>query len=504
MNRSAWDRVKSLLADAADLPATDRERFIVEHCPDPELRREVLELLTSPAPLSGIVSVNALAPGDLLGPYEIQALLGVGGMGEVYRGRDARLGRDVALKVISPKLVGDPSLRRRFELEARAASALNHPSIVTVYDVGDTEGVSWIAMEWVDGRTLREALAGGPLDVRDACSILLQIADGLAAAHAKGIVHRDLKPENVMFAADGRTKILDFGLARQTFVDTREGSASAVEASATATITASFEGMILGTVGYMSPEQASGRSVDFRADQFALGVIAYEMLAGRRAFARPTAVETLSAIIREDPVPLSSIRGGIPDALLGIITRCLAKRPEDRFASTRDLTAALASVNAGSSLATGGASLLQTTSPAAPARQTLRAGPARTALALLGVALVLALAASGWNRFNASRRAIESLAVLPFENANTDPDAAYLGDGLTESLINQMSRVPSLKVMARGTVARFKGTTDPQDAGRKLGVGAVVTGTVARRGSALVISAELIEISTGARLWGQT
>ena len=175
MNRSAWDRVKSLLADAADLPATDRERFIVEHCPDPELRREVLELLTSPAPLSGIVSVNALAPGDLLGPYEIQALLGVGGMGEVYRGRDARLGRDVALKVISPKLVGDPSLRRRFELEARAASALNHPSIVTVYDVGDTEGVSWIAMEWVDGRTLREALAGGPLDVRDACSILLQI-----------------------------------------------------------------------------------------------------------------------------------------------------------------------------------------------------------------------------------------------------------------------------------------------------------------------------------------
>src|SRR5437667_10581408 len=194
-----------------------------------------------------------LSSGTRIGPYEIVALRGVGGMGEVYRGRDTRLGRDVALKVISPKRLGDDDLRRRFELEARAASVLNHPSIVTIYDVGETEGVSWIAMEWVEGRTLRDALIEGPLSTRDALSIARQIAEGLAAAHAKGIVHRDLKPENVMLAPDGRSKILDFGLARQTIVDSLEGSMSGVDTVAGLPSAATFEGTVLGTVGYMSP-----------------------------------------------------------------------------------------------------------------------------------------------------------------------------------------------------------------------------------------------------------
>jgi serine/threonine protein kinase len=249
MDRSQWERAKPLLADAAELPAADRAAFVVEHCADPELRREVLEMLASPAPLSGILATHALAPGDRLGPYQIRVLIGVGGMGEVYHGLDTRLGRDVALKVISPKLVGDLSLRRRFELEARAASALNHPAIVTIYDVGDTDGVSWIAMEWVEGRTLREALAAGPLGILEACAIARQMTDGLAAAHAKGVVHRDLKPENVMLAADGRTKILDFGLARQTFVETLAATRRSGDRRATP---ASFAGTILGTVGYMS------------------------------------------------------------------------------------------------------------------------------------------------------------------------------------------------------------------------------------------------------------
>ncbi len=445
----------------------------------------------------------ALELGDRLGPYSIQALLGVGGMGEVYRGRDARLGRDVALKVISPKLVGDPSLRRRFELEARAASALNHPAIVTIYDVGDTAGVSWIAMEWVEGRTLRQVLADGPLSIRDAWSIARQIADGLAAAHGKGVVHRDLKPENVMLAADGRAKILDFGLARQTPVETLEDST--VDTVTAAAIAATFEGAILGTVGYMSPEQASGRPADFRSDQFALGLIVYEMLAGRRAFVRPTAVETLSAVIREDPIPLASLRGGIPDAFQRAIARCLAKRPDDRFASTRDLAASLESIGTGSALETGSpAEPLAPTEMSIASTHATRVPRARVVALVLGAALVLALAAAGWNRFKTPPAAIGSLAVLPFENASTDPDADYLGDGLTESLINQMSRAPSLKVMARGTVFRFKGTTDPQAAGRKLGVGAVITGRVARRGDQIVISAELIEIPTGVRLWGET
>ncbi len=440
-----------------------------------------------------------LQSGDRLGPYEIQTLLGVGGMGEVYRGRDTRLGRDVALKVISAKLVGDPDLRRRFELEARAASVLNHPSIVTIYDVGESEGVPWIAMEWVDGRTLREALIEGPLPLARALTITRQLADGLAAAHAKGIVHRDLKPENVMLAADGRSKILDFGLARQTIVDTLEGPGSRVDTFAALPGEPTREGSILGTVGYMSPEQASARSVDFRSDQFSFGLIAYEMLAGQRAFSRPTAVQTLSAIISEEPVPLSSVRGDTPQPLQELIARCIAKRPEDRFVSTRELATALEFVGTGSSVASVAPAHVQIAPPPAAERHRSVLRPAL----VVGALVMLALAAVASWRFLATDAAIESLAVLPFENVGKDPEAEYLGDGLTESLIDRMSRVPSLRVMARATVFRFKSTADPQEAGRKLGVGAVLTGAVSRRGSQLSVSAELMETSTGARLWAE-
>ena len=447
----------------------------------------------------------ALQPKDRLGPYEILALLGVGGMGEVYRGRDTRLGRDVALKVISPKRLGDPDLRRRFELEARAASVLNHPSIVTIYDVGDTEGVSWIAMEWVEGQTLRQALleADGPLPLRDAVTIFRQIAEGLAAAHTKGIVHRDLKPENVMLASDGRSKILDFGLARQSLGESLEGSGSKIETLAGLPNAQTFEGTILGTVGYMSPEQASGRSVDFRSDQFSLGLIAYEMLSGRRAFSRPTAVETLSAVIREEPVPLASLRAEIPGALQAMIARCLAKRPEDRFPSTRELAAALESPGQGLSVPSLEFAETSVAPPRAALPAVARRRLPRSAVLVVCAVVALALAAGVWMRFHAPGGAINSLAVLPFVNASKDSDAEYLSDGLTESLINQMSRIPSLKVMARATVYRFKGTADPQEAGRKLGVGAVLTGSIARRGDRISISAELMEIATGARLWGE-
>jgi serine/threonine-protein kinase len=447
----------------------------------------------------------ALQAKDRLGPYEILALVGVGGMGEVYRGRDTRLGRDVALKVISPKRLGDDDLRRRFELEARAASVLNHPSIVTIYDVGDTDGVAWIAMEWVEGRTLRLALleADGPLPLSDALTIARQVAEGLAAAHLKGVVHRDLKPENVMLAADGRSKILDFGLARQSVVESLEGSGSGVETLAGFPNAQTFEGTVLGTVGYMSPEQASGRPVDFRSDQFALGLIVYEMVTGRRAFSRPTAVETLAAVIREEPAPLVSLRTDAPRALQVLIARCLAKRPEDRFASTRELAAALESPGLGLASGSFAATEIAVAPPSATLTPVSRRRLPRRAALILGSMVALAFAAAAWMRFHAPTSAIDSLAVLPFENASKDPDAEYLGDGLTENLISQMSRVPSLRVMARATVFRFKGTADPQEAGRKLGVGAVLTGSVSRRGNQLSISAELMEIATGARLWGE-
>lgn len=419
-------------------------------------------------------------------------------MGEVYSGRDTRLGRAVALKVISPAKVSDPDLRRRFELEARAVSILNHPSIVTVYDVGETNGVSWIAMEWVVGRTLRDVLQNGPLPMRDAVAIARQIADGLCAAHARGIVHRDLKPENVMVGVDGRTRILDFGLALQTIVDTIRGSQSKIETVAPAPATTG-EGVILGTVGYMSPEQASGLPADARSDQFALGLILYEMVTGRRAFALPTAIETLVAIIKEQPAPASSLRHDVPPWVENLIVRCIAKPPGERFASTKDVAALLAADGTGFAPS----SVTPTVTAFGVSSASTRRPWLRHTMVALGVAVLLAAAAVAAFRFRGLKGAVGSLAVLPFQNANKDPEVEYLGDGLTENLINQMSRISSLKVMARATVFRFKGTADPQDAGKKLGVGAVLTGTVLRRGDRLAISAELVEIPSGARLWGQ-
>ena len=281
-----------------------------------------------------------LRSGTLVGPYEVLGPLGAGGMGEVYRARDERLARSVALKVLPEDISADAGRLQRFEKEARAASSLNHPSIVTIYDIGSAGPISYIAMELVEGRTLRELLASGPVALRRLLSIAAQIADGLAKAHAAGIVHRDLKPENVMVTRDGYIKILDFGLAKLVPAGFESSDATNLK-----TVTRGTEpGTVLGTVGYMSPEQASGHPVDFRSDQFALGAILYEMAAGKRAFDRPTAVQTLSAVIQDEPEPVSAAAPKTPANLVWIIERCLAKDPEERYASTRDLARDLAAL----------------------------------------------------------------------------------------------------------------------------------------------------------------
>ncbi|PYQ36678.1 MAG: hypothetical protein DMF55_04135, partial [Acidobacteria bacterium] len=277
--------------------------------------------------------------GSRLGPYEILAPLGSGGMGEVYRARDARLGREVALKVLPPELSENADRLSRFEQEARSASALNHPNIVTVHDIGRSDSTSYIAMELVDGRTLRELSAGGALPVRRVLALAGQIADGLAKAHAAGIVHRDLKPENVMVSKDGFAKILDFGLAK--LVEPESGGVSVMPTLAKPE---THPGVVMGTVGYMSPEQASGEPLDFRSDQFSFGSILYEIATGRKPFQRKTAAETMSAIIREEPEPIGKVRAEVPPPLRWIVERCLAKDPEERFASTRDLARDLATV----------------------------------------------------------------------------------------------------------------------------------------------------------------
>src|SRR5262249_41371300 len=280
-----------------------------------------------------------LAAGSRLGPYEILAPLGAGGMGEVWGARDTRLARSVAIKVIPPDFASDPARLKRFEKEARAASALNHPNIVTIYDIGSADSVAFIAMERVEGKTLRDLLFAGLLPIKRLLQITAQIAEGLARAHEAGIVHRDLKPENVMVTKDGLVKILDFGLAKQT------GPASARgEGSHLPTETGTSPGVVLGTVGYMSPEQAARQPVDFRSDQFSFGSILYEMATGKRAFQKNAAVDTFSAILHEEPKPVGELNAQVSAPLRWIVERCLAKEPDDRYASSRDLARDLATV----------------------------------------------------------------------------------------------------------------------------------------------------------------
>jgi eukaryotic-like serine/threonine-protein kinase len=275
--------------------------------------------------------------GDRLGPYEIISQLGAGGMGEVYRARDTRLTREVAIKILPPEFSNKRDRLERFEQEARSASALNHPNIIAVYDIGSENGTSYIAMELVDGKTVRDLLSDGRIPLRRIVSIAAQFADGLAKAHAAGIVHRDLKPENLMISHDNFVKILDFGLSKTSDLPSIGGSV-------VPTIAKTGEGTILGTVGYMSPEQASGKPVDFRSDQFSFGSILYEMITGKRAFSRNTAVQSLSAIIQEDPEPIGNLSPQTPAPIRWIIERCLAKDPEERYASTRDLARELQNV----------------------------------------------------------------------------------------------------------------------------------------------------------------
>jgi eukaryotic-like serine/threonine-protein kinase len=327
-----------------------------------------------------------LSAGTTIGPYEILGRLGAGGMGEVYKARDTRLGREVAIKTISDGAL-DPIRLRRFEAEARSASALSHPNIVTIHEIGREAAAPFIVMELVDGRTLRDLLHSGALPLRRALDVAAQIADALTRAHEAGIVHRDLKPENVMVTRDGFAKILDFGLARASACGrTSEGVRQNL------TLTEEIpEAGIVGTAGYMSPEQASGQAVDFRSDQFAFGALVYEMVTGRRAFLRLTRAETLAAIIREEPEPLAALRPRAPVPLVWIVERCLAKASEERYVATRDLARDLRSLRDHCSQTDSGAeatSLRLEEIPPAP-RPRRGGGVAAAVAALLACAFVL-------------------------------------------------------------------------------------------------------------------
>jgi serine/threonine protein kinase len=398
-----WDRAEQLYHGALERPEGERSAFLAAACAgDAALRREVESLLGFEGEADGFLSEPAvevaarqlaatsgarpamsLTAGTRLGVYEIVAPVGAGGMGEVYRARDGRLGREVAVKVL-PGELSSPARARRFEREARAAGALNHPNVLTVYDVGSHNGTPYLVTELLEGSTLRDRMRTSPLPARKAVEVATQLARGLAAVHEKGIVHRDLKPENVFVGQDGRAKILDFGLAHVTGSD----GIGLDEDTVTSPEKLTGSGVLVGTIGYMSPEQARGHAADARSDVFALGAVLYEMLAGRRPFEGATASDTLAAILREDPKPLDTGALGLPASLDALVSRCLEKDPEQRFQSARDLAFALeaAARDAGS-----GGSFPRPRQARADPRTTRRRWPTRVAVA----AAVPALAAAG-------------------------------------------------------------------------------------------------------------
>jgi serine/threonine protein kinase/Flp pilus assembly protein TadD len=384
----------------------------------------------------------ALPPGSRLGPYEILAPLGEGGMGTVYRARDPRLGREVAIKTILEPRAGDPEARMRFTRETRAVAALSHPNILAIHDVGEDGDVTFAVMELLEGETLRSRLDRGPLPVAEAVATVARIAEGLAAAHSRGIVHRDLKPANVFLTVDG-VKILDFGLARDTHP--LRGAASDVATLSQMTT----PGALVGTVDYMSPEQVRGDAADARSDVFALGVVLHETLAGRRPFDRPTAAETMAAILKDEAPALPP---DVPVALGRLVSRCLEKDPGRRSLSARDVAAEL----------------------------------------------------RGREALPAADEKIDSLAVLPFADLSPARDQEYFCDGLADELIDALSRVRGLRVASRTSSFQFKGTApDVREVGRRLGVRAVLEGSVRKAGDRLRVTVQVTDVVQGFSLSSQ-
>jgi eukaryotic-like serine/threonine-protein kinase len=398
-------------------------------------------------------------------------------MGEVYRARDARLGRDVAIKVLPAWAAAQSEMLRRFEFEARAAGGLNHPGILSIYDVGATDSGPFIVSELLEGRTLRDRLDNGPLDAATVVDLGRQAAHALAAAHGQGILHRDLKPANLFITIDGRLKILDFGIARLL----QPPSAAPTDQTV---IDATAPGVVVGTVGYMSPEQVNGQPVDHRSDIFSLGAVLYEMLSGRRAFPGRSPIEIAHAVGRGIPEELTE---GTPP-LQAVIRRCLAKDPADRFSSARDVAAALDAT---------AAPVAAAASPRATAR-TLLIGAA----SLLAIAIA-ALALSGWlSTFTGGTPRIESLAVLPLANYSADGAEGYFADSMTEAMILDLSRISALTVTSRTSVMRYKGTTKPiRQIASELDVDALIEASIQKVGDRVLISAKLVDGKTDRPLW---
>ena len=430
-----------------------------------------------------------LEPGSQLGIYEILESLGSGGMGEVYRARDPSLGREVAIKVLSQELSNNPSALERFEREARSIAALSHPNIVSIHQFARFEGHPYVVMELLDGETLRERLGRDQIPWRDQAAMGASVADGLAAAHEKGVIHRDLKPENIFLTKDGLVKILDFDLAitRGPLFQNNQDE-TAVKTS---------PGAIMGTAGYMSPEQIRGENITQESDIFSLGCILHEMATGKKTFAKPTTPETLTAILNETPSGLNDTASNVPGEYARTIKRCLEKSREKRFQSARDLAFALRTTATSDKMRIPGFLRPQGNRWRAPA-----AGTVVIAAALMTTYYVTRPSTTPTTT-PLRPAAVRSIAVLPFDNGGSGEATEFLADGITEGLINSLSQIPDLRVVARHTAFTYKGRElDLSKFKVELRVDAILTGKISVLGNQLVVQADLIDLESESQIWG--
>lgn len=554
MTPERWQQIKELFHEALAREPAHREEFLVAKCEgDMPLRTEVESLLSSleeddsfiEAPVGDLAAEllgthrSTYEPGHQIQNYRIVRQIGSGGMGEVYLAEDTKLNRSVALKLLPPHFTVNPDRVRRFEREARAASALNHPNIVTIYEIGLSDSTHFIATEFVDGKTLRQLIHEKPLTLNETLNVSVQVAEALNGAHAAGIVHRDIKPENIMIRQDGYVKILDFGLAKLTEHQIVDAELE------TPTLLQTNPGLVMGTVQYMSPEQARARNVGVGTDIWSLGIVMYELLTGQVPFTGETPSHVMVSLMENELPPLTGYVN-VPTELDRIVTKALRKKPRDRYHTTSDLARDLKNLKqelqlearlkevldlvptsnevtktgahitgaqsmAGSAVQTVALESLDTSSHPTSSAEYLVNGikSHKRAWALAAMALMIVVTSAYVYTTRktivaSTDEAIDSVAVLPFVNVNNDVSAEYLSDGISDSIIGSLSQLPDLKkVTAFSSVLRYKGKqTDPQTVGRDLNVRAVLMGRLTLRGDEIFITTELVDVRDNKRIWG--